>query len=229
MVTNSADENTKTNTVAKISLSERPFYPKPRREKPRQLLKEDVESPHLSPTKKKDKKEDKDEKDPDHQLKFRTELCKFYEINGLCKFGDGCMFAHGKENLRVKVLKKSGYKKRPCINFFEHGICMYGNRCQFSHETKPVNDEEQSHFSYKAFLSELKLGNISDEKLKEIKDRPRLDAFKSVVRAKRVKSNSTRRKNHSKKKGLASEEESDMKSQGYIDEIAKIQREKKNE
>lgn len=62
--------------------------------------------------------EDLSNKGNGQQLKYRTELCKFYEINGKCKYGDNCIFAHGKENLREKVFNKSGYKKRPCINFF---------------------------------------------------------------------------------------------------------------
>ena len=61
--------------------------------------------------------EERSNKGNDQQLKYRTELCKFYEINGKCKYGDNCIFAHGKENLREKVLNKSGYKKRPCIHF----------------------------------------------------------------------------------------------------------------
>ena len=69
-------------------------------------------------------------------FKYKTELCKFYEMNNYCKFGENCIFAHGKENLREDKFKKSGYKKRPCQNFFENGFCLYGNRCQFSHNIK---------------------------------------------------------------------------------------------
>ena len=71
-----------------------------------------------------------------NNFKYKTELCKFYEMNNYCKFGENCIFAHGKENLREDKLKKSGYKKRPCQNFFENGFCLYGNRCQFSHNIK---------------------------------------------------------------------------------------------
>jgi len=76
------------------------------------------------------------ENNNNNNFKYKTELCKFYEMNNYCKFGENCIFAHGKENLREDKLKKSGYKKRPCQNFFENGFCLYGNRCQFSHNIK---------------------------------------------------------------------------------------------
>merc|ERR1712216_1058480 len=31
---------------------------------------------------------------------FKTRMCKNYEKNGFCKFGDRCNFAHGKDELR---------------------------------------------------------------------------------------------------------------------------------
>ena len=39
----------------------------------------------------------------DFKIKYKTELCKYYEIDGHCKYGDKCAYAHGKENLRSKV------------------------------------------------------------------------------------------------------------------------------
>ena len=39
----------------------------------------------------------------DFKIKYKTELCKYYEINGFCKYGDNCAYAHGKENLRTKI------------------------------------------------------------------------------------------------------------------------------
>ena len=139
--------------------------------------------------KKTEKEEEKEkEKEEQSQKKYRTELCKYFEINGRCKFGDNCIFAHGKENLRENLCKKSGYKKRPCVNFFEKGFCMYGNRCQFSHDTKQFekeeNEKKENNFSYKLFFKELNM-NLNDESKKDIeriKERPRLKVFKKFVK-----------------------------------------------
>ena len=139
---------------------------------------------------KKTEKEEEEEKEKEEQSqkKYRTELCKYFEINGRCKFGDNCIFAHGKENLRENLCKKSGYKKRPCVNFFEKGFCMYGNRCQFSHDIKQFekeeNDKKENNFSYKLFFKELNM-NLNDECKKDIeriKERPRLKVFKKFVK-----------------------------------------------
>ena len=139
--------------------------------------------------KKTEKEEEKEkEKEEQSQKKYRTELCKYFEINGRCKFGDNCIFAHGKENLRENLCKKSGYKKRPCVNFFEKGFCMYGNRCQFSHDIKQFekeeNDKKENNFSYKLIFKELNM-NLNDECKKDIeriKERPRLKIFKKFVK-----------------------------------------------
>ena len=142
--------------------------------------------------KKTEKEEEKEkEKEEQSQKKYRTELCKYFEINGRCKFGDNCIFAHGKENLRENLCKKSGYKKRPCVNFFEKGFCMYGNRCQFSHDIKQFekeeNEKKENNFSYKLFFKELNmiLNDDSKKDIERIKERPRLKVFKKFVKIRR--------------------------------------------
>ena len=37
-------------------------------------------------------KEEEEQKEVENQKKFRTELCKYYEINGRCKFGENRFF-----------------------------------------------------------------------------------------------------------------------------------------
>ena len=54
----------------------------------------------------------------DFKIKYKTELCKYYEINGFCKFGDRCAYAHGKENLRSKVTNYSDYTTKKCLKYF---------------------------------------------------------------------------------------------------------------
>ena len=127
------------------------------------------------------------EENSEQQLKYRTELCKFYEMNGYCKYSSDCIFAHGKENLRENLCKKSGYKKRLCVNFFQKGYCMYGNRCQFSHslkQEKNLNNKKKSNFSYKNYLYDLE--NLIFEKEELIKKRPRLNTFKKIVNNKKI-------------------------------------------
>ena len=64
----------------------------------------------------------------DFKIKYKTELCKYYEINGYCKYGDKCAYAHGKENLRSKVTNTTAFRTKKCTQFFERGYCPYGSR-----------------------------------------------------------------------------------------------------
>ena len=50
----------------------------------------------------------------DFKIKYKTELCKFYELTGQCKYGDNCAYAHGKENLRAKVTNTTAYRTKKC-------------------------------------------------------------------------------------------------------------------
>jgi hypothetical protein len=157
-------------------------------------------------------KKEKEKTEKEKQMKFKTELCNFYEINGRCKFGEACIFAHGKENLRENQCKKSGYKKRLCVNFFDKGLCMYGNRCQFSHNLnkfeKEKKDNEKNNFSYKNFFLDLNYKIAIDirKELKKIKGRPRLSVFKKIVKVKKIIY---------------------KKSNNYVDDIIKKKKEKK--
>ena len=83
-------------------------------------------------------------------------------MNGFCKYGDNCAFAHGESELKNRKIS-SNYKTKPCKQFFEIGFCPYGSRCQFSHKK-----EFDSNF--------LKSEKISEELLK----RPRLLTFENI-------------------------------------------------
>jgi hypothetical protein len=80
---------------------------------------------------------------------YKTRMCKNFEQNGSCKFGEKCNFAHGKEELRrgggaastVSAGRSgnsgsgsaaTGFKKRLCERF-AGGSCLYGSRCTFAH------------------------------------------------------------------------------------------------
>ena len=186
----------------KYELDSLSFYPKSLKK-----FKNKFEEDYFK-TKKSEKEEEKEEQS---QKKYRTELCKYFEINGRCKFGENCIFAHGKENLRENLCKKSGYKKRPCVNFFDKGFCMYGNRCQFSHDIKQFKKKkkkEDNHFSYKLFFKELNkvLTDESKKDICKIKERPRLKIFKKFVKI---------RKNIY------------LQKKNYVDEIVKLGSKKK--
>ncbi|CAG9315420.1 unnamed protein product [Blepharisma stoltei] len=64
----------------------------------------------------------------DLRVKYKTEICKNW-LNSQCHFGDNCMFAHGKEELRKKFIQMP----QQCKSFSETGFCVYGDRCQFKH------------------------------------------------------------------------------------------------
>ena len=116
------------------------------------------------------------------KTKWKTEICRYWEMYGECKFGDNCAFAHGDSELKQKKLTFN-YKTKPCKQFFELGYCSYGSRCQFSHKKqsqsgKCEEDNEKDKISYLKVLKELEddSNNISHE----LTERPRLNAFEEI-------------------------------------------------
>lgn len=65
--------------------------------------------------------------------KYKTELCKNLEINGACKYGDNCFFAHRKEELQSRAPYNHYYKTKICKHYNNTGFCPYANRCQYFH------------------------------------------------------------------------------------------------
>lgn len=65
--------------------------------------------------------------------KYKTELCKNFDIYGRCKWGDNCFFAHGKAELKSKIPISQFYKTKVCKHFHRGGFCPYGSRCQYFH------------------------------------------------------------------------------------------------
>ena len=117
----------------------------------------------------------------DFKIKYKTELCKYFEINGYCKYGDNCAYAHGKENLRSKVTNTTAYRTRKCVQFFEHGYCPYGNRCQFAHqlESNILNNPYDRKMSYSKILETIsKIENV--ENIKKLIEKPRLKVFQEI-------------------------------------------------
>lgn len=80
-------------------------------------------------------------------LKYKTKLCRHYQLTHTCALGDACSFAHGQKELRNcddPIPKSfpgleyvgavhSNYKTQPCRNFDINGMCSFGNLCCFAH------------------------------------------------------------------------------------------------
>jgi len=118
----------------------------------------------------------------DFKVKYKTELCKYFSINGFCKFGENCAYAHGIENLRSKVTNSEFYRTKNCVSFFEKGFCPYGNRCQFRHglKTNIINNPYEKNMSYSKTLKMLsKIENIKN--IKKLESKNRLSCFKNLV------------------------------------------------
>ena len=64
--------------------------------------------------------------------RYKTELCRPFEENGYCKYGDKCQFAHGGQEQR-SLSRHPKYKTEPCRTFHTVGFCPYGPRCHFIH------------------------------------------------------------------------------------------------
>lgn len=69
-------------------------------------------------------------------IRYKTELCRFFDEQGSCKFGRSCVFAHGKEELRKPLNCHPRHKTVKCKAFHGEGFCSFGPRCSFLH-TKP--------------------------------------------------------------------------------------------
>ena len=67
--------------------------------------------------------------------RYKTELCRPFEENGICKYGDKCQFAHGLHELR-QLTRHPKYKTELCRTFHTIGFCPYGPRCHFIHNAE---------------------------------------------------------------------------------------------
>jgi hypothetical protein len=59
--------------------------------------------------------------------RYKTELCRQYNENGCCKYGDKCQFAHGFYEIK-NVNRHPKYKTDFCKTFHSKGFCPYGPR-----------------------------------------------------------------------------------------------------
>ncbi|KAK2707638.1 mRNA decay activator protein ZFP36L2-A-like isoform X2 [Artemia franciscana] len=78
--------------------------------------------------------------------RYKTELCRPFEENGTCKYGDKCQFAHGYHELR-NLQRHPKYKTELCRTFHTIGFCPYGPRCHFVHNADEVRPKSHSPVS----------------------------------------------------------------------------------
>ncbi|XP_071530533.1 uncharacterized protein [Panulirus ornatus] len=65
--------------------------------------------------------------------KYKTELCRSYQVHGFCRYGARCNYAHGLRQLRG-ASHHGKYKTRNCQSYHQTGFCRYGARCSFIHD-----------------------------------------------------------------------------------------------
>ncbi|XP_070569431.1 mRNA decay activator protein ZFP36L1-like [Ptychodera flava] len=75
--------------------------------------------------------------------RYKTELCRPFEENGTCKYGDKCQFAHGIPEVR-SLNRHPKYKTELCRTFHTVGFCPYGPRCHFIHSAEEKRTPQQN-------------------------------------------------------------------------------------
>jgi hypothetical protein len=73
--------------------------------------------------------------------RYKTELCRPYQENGSCKYGEKCQFAHGHHELR-SVSRHPKYKSDLCRTYHSVGFCPYGPRCHFIHNLEELKQQQ---------------------------------------------------------------------------------------
>lgn len=76
--------------------------------------------------------------------KFRTEMCRNWQLYGKCKYGDECSYAHDKNMMMVKTEVSVNYKTKLCKKYSANGYCPYGVRCQFIHDQSEQTPQVQT-------------------------------------------------------------------------------------
>jgi len=73
--------------------------------------------------------------------RYKTEMCRPFQENGSCKYGDKCQFAHGFGELRT-VTRHPKYKTDLCRTYHSSGFCPYGPRCHFVHNLDEATSQQ---------------------------------------------------------------------------------------
>jgi hypothetical protein len=93
----------------------------------------------------------------DQSEKYKTEMCKNWIENRICRYGKKCQFAHGYDELATfQAAAHTGDKTRTknCRTFYQTKICNYGSRCMFRHEHRHFNQIHRHHYYAKLYTLE---------------------------------------------------------------------------
>ena len=125
--------------------------------------------------------------------KYKTEICRNWELEGFCRFGDECTFAHGGVELNRKASMPSNYKTKVCTQFTEEPFyCPYGEKCQFLHiSCNKSNKASNKQAQYSEILNEtikqlekriMHLDNFEEFEIPEsVFKKPRLSVFENLT------------------------------------------------
>lgn len=120
---------------------------------------------------------------PAAPTRYKTELCRPYEENGTCRYGNKCQFAHGKAELR-SVVRHPKYKTDLCRTFHTTGLCPYGPRCHFIHNDDERRTSDSSTDQLRQLAAAQDIGRRSTTIQHGLEDpgRPRLHRHQSEYR-----------------------------------------------
>jgi len=75
-----------------------------------------------------------------HPSLYKTELCRQYYEYGYCDYGERCLFAHGKYELK----RIPNFKTKLCSSYHSSGYCSFGSRCAFIHKKREASERSDS-------------------------------------------------------------------------------------
>lgn len=70
---------------------------------------------------------------------YKTELCRQYGESGRCDYGEKCLFAHGKHELK----SLPNYRTKVCTSW-TYGKCQFGESCMFLHPDRHTRNGHRS-------------------------------------------------------------------------------------
>jgi hypothetical protein len=126
--------------------------------------------------------EERDDFVRNYQMKYKTEMCRNWELFGKCKFQDKCSFAHGEHELCKKTHLPTNYKTKTCIQFHTTAYCPYGSRCQFLHSQFDIYNKKTT--DYTMMLAEN--ARLSEERATSVKGGEDLLSYINVFQTRRL-------------------------------------------
>jgi len=88
--------------------------------------------------------------DPFRSAKVKTELCRYFNSEKGCPFGNKCNYAHGEDELKytkLMDLKRAGlidieiFRTHPCLTWVSTGACPFDHRCMGLHDPSVIGNQ----------------------------------------------------------------------------------------